>query len=197
MESSIDLKALWKQQAVPVVDEQALHKKITSLRRRKYKQLIWTNVTLISTSLIVFWVWFYYEPQFISTKLGIVLVVAAMVMLLVFLNKMGPLYKALDSSVDSNHYLDALIQIQQRERFFYARIISIYFVILSLGIGLYLYEYTSRMKPEVAITTYAITLAWMAFNWFYLRPKQIKKNAQKLDTVIQQVQELKSQFKGE
>ncbi|HRG08996.1 MAG TPA: hypothetical protein PLJ08_10510, partial [Cyclobacteriaceae bacterium] len=92
------------------------------------------------------------------------------------------------------HYLDALSQTRQREQVLYTRIMSLYFLFLSIGLGLYLYEYTSQMKPQVAATAYAITFAWMAFNWFYLRPLQIRKNAKKLDAVIRQAEEIKNQF---
>jgi uncharacterized membrane protein len=194
MENSIDLKALWQQQAVPKADNHSLQSKIETLRKRKTRQLVWSYVSLIGVALFISWVWYYYQPQFLSTKVGIVIIIASIFMLLVAVGKLGPFYKALDASVDSQHYLDALIQIRQREQVLYTRIMSLYFLFLSIGLGLYLYEYTSQMKPQVAATAYAITFAWMAFNWFYLRPLQIRKNAKKLDAVIRQAEEIKNQF---
>jgi len=58
-----------------------------------------------------------------------------------------------------------------------------------------MYEYTSRMKPLWAIITYGITSIWILYNWFYLRPKQIKKQKAKLDEIISKFEMLNMQLK--
>ena len=63
-------------------------------------------------------------------------------------------------------------------------ILNLYYVLLSTGIGLYMYEYTQLMTAFWGIFAYGITSIWILFNWFYLRPKQIKKQQSKLDEII-------------
>jgi hypothetical protein len=70
MENNIDFKNLWKQQAVspPNIEELFLLNlnisKKTSLRR-----LILTNAMLIATCVLILLIWYYYQPQFLSTKI--------------------------------------------------------------------------------------------------------------------------------
>ena len=51
------------------------------------------------------------------------------------------------------------------------------------------------MTVGAAILTYTVTLAWIAFNWFYLRPKTIKKQQGKLDELINKFEEINNQLK--
>ncbi len=72
--------------------------------------------------------------------------------------------------------------------------LSVYFIILSLGIGLYLFEYVSKMTRFWGIFTYAITLLWIAINWFYLRPKTIKKQNAKPNKLLAEFKNLTNQM---
>jgi len=49
------------------------------------------------------------------------------------------------------------------------------------------------MKPLWAIVAYGITTLWMAFNWFYIRPRQIRKSESKIDGVINGLQNIMKQ----
>jgi hypothetical protein len=42
---------------------------------------------------------------------------------------------------------------------------------------------------------YVVTFAWIAFNWFYLRPKTIKKQQGKLNELINKFEEINNQLK--
>lgn len=74
--------------------------------------------------------------------------------------------------------------------------LNVYFILLSAGIGLYMYEYTSRMTMLWGIFAYGITLAWILINWFCLRPKQIKKQQSKLDEIITKFKKLNQQLEA-
>jgi amino acid permease len=73
--------------------------------------------------------------------------------------------------------------------------LNLYFILLFAGICLYMYEYTSRMKFIYAVTAYVVTLAWIAINWFYLRPKTIKKQQAKINGLIDKFEEINNQLK--
>jgi hypothetical protein len=97
---------------------------------------------------------------------------------------MFALFNKVDNASDNAHYLQNLIVIKGKQRFLQHTMMNLYFIMLMAGICLYMYEYTSRMTMTAGIITYAVTLIWIAFNWFYLRPKQIKKQQAKLDDLI-------------
>jgi hypothetical protein len=50
------------------------------------------------------------------------------------------------------------------------------------------------MTMVAAIITYAATLTWIVFNWFYLRPKTIKKQQVKLDDLISKFEGINKQI---
>jgi dolichyl-phosphate-mannose--protein O-mannosyl transferase len=170
---------------------------MTRLHRFKQsniRRLIKTNILLIATSLFIGFVWYYYQPQFITTKMGIVITILAMVIFLFVYNKMFSLFNKIDDTSDNNHYLQNLIVIKGRQRFLQHTMMNVYFGMLSAGMCLYMYEYTSRMTMTGGIITYAVTFTWIAFNWFYLRPKTIKKQQAKLDDLITKFEGINQQL---
>lgn len=193
--SPIDLKELWNRQPSPAPDKKDLFKKIDRLKASGLKKILLINICLGLTSAFIIFIWIYFQPQFLSTKIGIVLTILAMVIFLFMQNRSIPLYKKVNEAQSNNAYLSNLLAIKQTEQFLQTRLLNVYFVLLTLGIGLYMYEYTSRMSLPAGIAAYAITLAWMAFNWFVLRPKQIQKNKRKIEPVIQQLEEMKTRLK--
>jgi len=58
-----------------------------------------------------------------------------------------------------------------------------------------MYEYTSGMTFGSGILAYALTFARIAFNWFYLRPRTIKKRQGKLGELINKFEEINNQLK--
>jgi hypothetical protein len=60
-----------------------------------------------------------------------------------------------------------------------------------------MFEYVLRMTLLDGLLTYGITGLWIAFNWFYLKPKIIKKQQQKLNDSIAALENMNNQFKEE
>ena len=86
------------------------------------------------------------------------------------------------------------IDIKAKQQYMQTTMLNLYFVLLSTGIGLYMYEYTQLMTAFWGIFVYGITSIWILFNWFYLRPKQIKKQQSKLDEIIGKFEMLNEQL---
>lgn len=179
MSNNIDFKALWQQQPVIEPDMKDLMNRLHQFKQSNIRRLLKTNILLIATSLFIGFIWYYYQPQFITTKMGIVITVLAMVIFLLVYNRMLALFNKIDNTSDNTHYLQNLILIKGKQRFLQHTMMNVYFIMLMAGISLYMYEYTSRMTMTAGIITYAVTLAWILFNWFYLRPKVVKKTAGK------------------
>ena len=194
MSSNIDFKALWQQQPVSQPDMQDLMARLHQFKQSNIRRLIKTNILLIATCLFIGFIWYYYQPQFITTKMGIVITILAMVIFLFVYNSMFALFNKIDDTSDNTHYLQNLIVIKGKQRFLQHTMMNVYFLMLSTGIGLYMYEYTSRMTMMAGIITYAVTLIWVAFNWFYLRPKTIKKQQAKLDDLISKFEGINEQL---
>lgn len=194
MENNIDLKSLWGSQPVPEADKAGIFKKIDAYKRSGLVKTLFLNICLVVTILVVVWIWIYYQPQFLTTKLGIVITVIAMIMVMVFNAQIIPLYKKADDSRSNLTYLNTMLEIKTRSHYIQTRVMSVYFLLLSAGISLYLYEYTVRMTRTWAITTYVIVFVWIGFNWFVLRPRIIKKNTIKMEVLMRELEAIKGQF---
>lgn len=195
MDSNIDFKNIWKQQTSNKPNPEELIDKLKKFRNQNLRKLILANIGLITTSLLIIYIWYRFQPQMITTKIGIVLVILAMVMFLFAYNKMFMVFYKIDQTQSNNEYLQSLYVVKSKQKFMQTTILNLYFIMLFLGICFYMYEYTSRMTVGAAILAYTVTLAWIAFNWFYLRPKTIKKQQGKLDELINKFEEINNQLK--
>lgn len=99
-----------------------------------------------------------------------------------------------DYSISSNEYLQQLLKLQARQLFLQTTIMNGYFILLSAGLFLYMLEYAGRMHWPAALACYVITFAWIAFNWFYFRPKTIRKQQAKLKELIGKYELLNKQL---
>ena len=194
MDNNIDFKDLWKQQAVSPPNIEELLSKLKYFKRVSLRKLVITNVLLIATSAFIIFIWYFYQPEFISTKIGIILTISAMLMYLFVYNKLVGFYKTVDRTQSNSEYLQKLISIKTKQHFLQSTILSLYFILLGSGLCLYMYEYTSRMTIFWGIFTYVVMLGWFGFTWFYLRPKEIKKEQARVNGLIAKFEAVNKQL---
>ena len=193
--NNIDFKDLWKKQTVSQPNIEDLMARLKQFKKASLRSLLKTNILLFATSAFILFVWYYYQPQFISTKIGIVLAIVAMVMYVSVYNGLLNIYKDIDATQTNQEYLQKLILIKRKQQFMQSTILSWYFVLLLTGICLYMYEYAIRMTVFYALVTYGVTLLWIGLNWFYIRPKQIKKQQEKINELIAKFEDVNEQLK--
>jgi predicted signal transduction protein with EAL and GGDEF domain len=194
MDNNIEFKNLWKQQAVSPPNIEDLFSKLKHFKKVSLRKLIITNVLLIATSVFILFIWYRYQPEFISTKIGIILVILAMVIYLFVYNRLAGFYKTIDGTLNNSEYLQKLISIKAKQHFLQSTMLSLYFIMLGLGLSLYMYEYVSRMTTFWGIFSYALTLGWIGFTWFYLRPKEIKKEQARVNDLIAKFEAVNKQL---
>ena len=192
--TNIDFKDLWKKQTVSQPNIEDLMLRLKQFKKAGLRALWKTNIMLFAVSTFILFVWYHYQPQFISSKIGIVLIILAMLLYVVVYNGLLKIYKDIDSTQTTQEYLQKLIVIKRKQQLMQSTILSWYFVLLLSGICLYMYEYASRMSVFYALVTYGVTLLWIAFNWFYLRPKQIKKQNEKINSLIAKFENVNKQL---
>jgi predicted signal transduction protein with EAL and GGDEF domain len=194
METNIDLKKIWNKQNIETPKVEILYAKANKLKSRSFLKLIVVNITLLLTITFIGFIWYYYQPELVTTKIGIILTILAMIIFLLPYNKQFSLLSKTKTEPNSKEYLQQLIKLKEKQTFQQTTMLSVYFIILSLGIGLYLFEYASRMTITWGIITYAITILWFAINWFYLRPKTITKQNAKLNKLLVEFEKLNNQM---
>jgi len=192
--NNIDFKDLWKKQSVGQPNIEEVLARLKQFKKGALRTLWITNILLFATCAFILFVWYYYQPEFISTKIGIVLTILAMVIYLVVYNRLLGTYKNIDATQTNQQYLQKLILIKRKQQFLQSKILSLYFVLLGVGISLYMYEYTSRMTLFFGVLTYVLLFIWIAIAWFFLRPKEIKKHETKLNSLIARFEDINKQL---
>ena len=184
MNSNIDLKELWTKQETGIPDTKDLFKRVASFKRTYLKQLVYANILLLLVAIFIVLIWYYFQPEYITTKSGIVLIILAILAYLFSYNQSIPLLLKSSYEMSSADYLQQLLSLKRKQQFLQGIMTNLYFILLSTGLFLYMIEYTMRMKLSMGIVCYAITAGWIAFNWFYIKPKTIRKQREKIDGLI-------------
>lgn len=192
--NNIDFKDLWNKQSINQPDMQDLLGRLKKFKNASLRSFWILNILLIVTSAFNLFVWYYYQPQFVSSKIGITLMVLTMMIYLFVHNKLLRDYKNIEATQTNQEYLQKLILIKKKQQFLQTKMISFYFIALTTAICLYMYEYAVKMSLLWMSLTYGITLSWIAFNWFYLRPKKIKKQQAKINDLIGKFESVNDQF---
>lgn len=195
--NNINLNELWSEQKVEQPSINDLLLKINTFKKSNIKWIILINSIFVIISAFVLFIWVYYQPQMITTKIGIILTILAMAIFTISSNRSLKLFKKANETQSNYRYLENLLAIKEKQQFMQTSMLNLYFIMLSTGIALYIYEYTIRMTIFWALFAYGITGVWILFNWFYLRPKQIKKQQRKLNEIISKLENVHSQLKQE
>ena len=191
---NVDFKDLWKQQIVSPSNMEELLSKLKHFKKISLRKLVLTNVLLVATCVFIFFIWYYYQPEFMSTKIGIVVNVAIMGVYLLFYNRLFSDFKRIDSTNSNAKYLQKLIDIKTKQKFLQSKMLSIYFIVLGIGLCLYMYEYTSKMSVLWAVIAYLLVFLWGGFVWLYMRPKEIKKEEAKINFLIDKFKRINDQL---
>ena len=194
MDDNINFDELWAQQKTGTPDKETLLLKVAKFKKANYRKIILTNLSLMATAIFIVWVWLYFQPQLLTTKIGIVLIIIAILLFLGAYNQSLGLLKNPNTTITNNEYLKNLLALKAKQHFIQTTVLNLYFILLSIGIGLYMYEYARRMPIWGGILTYAITGLWLAFNWFYLRPRFIKKQQDKINEIISKFEAIQKQL---
>jgi len=195
MSNNIDFKALWNKQQTTAPDVKEIFAKGAELQRRTRNRLIFSSIIpLTLTILFISLIWLYYQPQMITTKLGLVLIIGAIAFFI--MTSMGYLNLLYKNNTDSNanDFLLHFLKIKQKQESMSTTTMRIYFVLLSAGIALYMIEYAKRGSLLFQLAAYGITFAWIAFNWFYMVPKMVKKQRDKMNAIIERLEEVNRQM---
>ncbi|WES95791.1 hypothetical protein P2W68_13070 [Chryseobacterium arthrosphaerae] len=195
MDTNIDFKNIWKQQTSNKPDMEELLGRLKKFKNENLRRLVVTNLLLIATCTGIAFVWYRYQPELATTKIGIVLAIAAMVIFLLAYNKLFMVFYKIDNTQSNSEYLQSLYVVKNKQKFMQTTMLNIYFIMLFTGLILYMYEYTSKMSFSSSAIAYIAIVAWAGFNWFYLRPRTIKKQQAKLDGLIVKFEEINNQLK--
>lgn len=193
MKNTININQIWKRQEIIEPNLVEFIKSANSIKSKNLKNIILVNVLLLLTSVFIIFIWIYFQPKLITTKVGILITIIAMLIYIIALNKTITINKE-KFNIDNNQYLQQLINLKNKQRFLQNTMLKVYFILFSVGLCLYLIEYVQLMNSILGIIVYSLTLFWLADNWFYFRPKIIKKQNLKINELISKVEKINNQI---
>lgn len=189
-----DLSYLWKGFKTPPADVQEMSAVRKRFQRRRRRRILVMNLSFLVTIALSVWIWINFQPRLITTRAGLILMFAAMLYYLYHSNRMLPRYNKL-GAMDALHYTRALIRIAVDERKLLQQKFILYSLVLGGGLLLYLTEFLLQMPLLWAWITGLLSLGWMLFGWFYLRPRRVKKLQQEIDGHLSHFDNLHHQFR--
>ena len=193
MNNDSNLNELWSKQTTKPPQIAELLSKFAKIKRKNLTKLIAVNILMFATIAFIIFIWVYFEPKLITTKIGIVLTLLGILFYLIVYNQLIPYLKKINENQSNSEFLKAVIKLKEQQKFLQTIMLQIYFTTLTIGICLYLYEYVSMMSFPWSVFAYTATLIWIGFNWFYLRPKVIRKERNKLGGIIKKFENISRQ----
>ena len=116
--------------------------------------------------------------ELVTTKIGLVVMIVGMLTYLLVHNQLLPTLFKTNPATNITEYLAQLITIKRKEDFLNKVMINIYFVLLCIGMGFYLWQFIHGMWN--GILTYSLIFAWILTSWLYLRPRGVKRKQKPL-----------------
>ena len=99
-----------------------------------------------------------------------------------------------DLTQNPTDYLNTLKEYQKDRTKVVGWFFYIYILLLSAGLGLYFIEVLEHASIFFKLATYGSTLVWFLFTTFYLKPRIVKNEEEKLNLMIDRLQRLQEQF---
>lgn len=195
MDNFTELKELWQQTGSKhPIDIAETIGFVKSYHKKQETKTIRAFIIMTVTFGIILYVAISYPSQLIITKIGFGCILFAIVgFMFLMTNMVSTFFKKENTANDNRACVMQMKEFQRKQSFIHTIGISVYFVLLSVGLALSMYEITRR-NVTFAIGAYFVTGAWIALNWFYLRPRVIKKQKQKIKEVIDRLEEIEKQL---
>jgi len=196
METRYNFEEIWKQRETHLPDRKTIQEKAQFYSKKQ----LWSSILLILSLLASFgtivWVWLRFPDLHFMTKSGMLFAVSALI-LYIFLNfQKIKIINKINPALSNQEYLKQMKILQQKDLYMQTKGISQYYLLLSLGMAFYLFEFAERMSLFWGIFTYTITFSWILFGWFYIRPRKIRNQQKKISQVILSLEKIENEFSG-
>ena len=193
MENNVDLNELWGKQRMNPPQVEEVVSQFSKIKRKNLVKVLAVNILMLFTIAGMILLWQYVEPRLITTKAGITTMILAIVAYLLVYNRLIPLLREVNENQSNRAFLEAAVKLKQQQKLLQTSMLQLYFVAMTHGLCRCLYEYAALMPSPWSIITYSLTLAWIAFNWFYLRPRIVRREQGRLDEIIEKFENIKQQ----
>jgi len=194
METNYNFQDIWNNKKTEVPNVQEIKSKAEKYRKKQIINDIRLIACLSLTFIFITGIWIFLDVQLFSTRFGIMLILLSLaIYVYLFWQKMNIL-RQINPSTNNQDYLKAVKLLEKKQLFMQNRGLGLYFLLLSVGFAFYFYEFALRMSLLGGILTYGLTFVWFLINWFFIRPRQIRKQKEKISVVIDSLETIEKGF---
>lgn len=194
MDNLNDLRSLWHTANTDrLLDAGEMLRLVKGFRSQKLRSKWLIIVAAIVLAGIMVFAMIMGHFELVATYLGGSLMAAACLLLAITnIRSLKRFYQLEDcSNLEFVAFIEKTRQNQQR---YYQKTMRSIILLLGIGWLLYLYE-PARVHGGGLYVLYGGILLYLAIMWFYLRPRNFKRNAQKLDQLQARLEKITEQLK--
>lgn len=185
----------WKNQKseqLPSIDE--LNNKIGKMRKAMhFRNAI--AITLLASSIIVISViYYFFELSSLVSWIAFGLIslsILSGIGFLIYLRFILP--SNVNAMEEGKTYIKQWQRFKKKNAVYSNNFAKFYFIVLSSGLILYIYEVTIE-SPEIRIIALISTSIWIAYCWFFMKPKLERKTEKELEEILDSYRSLEEQF---
>lgn len=196
MEEFKDLEKLWKQFETKAPETNIDSTKIKNNRMKLLRTYTVGALLLILTAILILII-----MSFLDAELQTPLVIGSMIIISVICILQASLMiftaqkiKRIDESQTAAQHLRQWLQFREFQRKQRRWNMPVYYVLLSLAVGVYMFELLKNTDLWKMVLAFVITYSWLFSAYFYLGRKEVKKQDAKLDGIIFELKALENQF---
>lgn len=190
MPTNYNFQEIWNKKNTDIPNIKEIKAKSEKYRKKQVFTNIVLIILLLSGVVMITGIWIFIDISFFSTRLGIMLILIAILIYTFLVYKNINILQKINTSTTNQEYIMAIKKAEQQQIYMQTKGLSIYYILLSFGFAFYFYEFTLRMSWMGGILTYGLTFLWFAVNWFIMRPRQIRKQKEKISSVINSLEKL-------
>lgn len=181
---NINFQDIWNKKNAEIPNIQEIKSTADKYKKKQLRFTICHILSLSVTAVMIIFIWNVIDFTMFTTSLGIILILIALAMYIYLVSENINVIRKINPSISNQEYLASLKKLQKQQLYMQTKGISIYYVLLTAGFAFYFYEFALRMSTLGGTLAYGLTFLWLAIAWFFLRPRQIRKQNAKISKVI-------------
>jgi len=195
MDNLNELKAIWQTADVSNLPQAREIKSISkNYQQKTLVKKAWVFAATVVCTAIFILSLFFYHPVFLSTRIGQLLILIAMLILFWSnLKSLNRIYKIRNCS--NQQFLNYLREVQINRINYYKRTQVLGMFFYSSGLLLYLYELVYK-NTFWTILLYTFTIIFLLISWFYIRPKAYQRRKNKFEPLLNHLEKLHNQLQS-
>lgn len=196
MKNFEELSSMWTAQAPKEqITADTLLKQVKKGTQSLQRKLLFSILMMAATFIFMIVLFLFFLFNSWLTYAGIFITMSTILIYAVLMYRDYRLIASHDPTSEINIYLQKLKEYQKGRDRMNGKMLYVYSILLSIGLGLFLIEILRSVPLLAEILAYIAFAAWMVFVTFYLRKRIIKTEQEKISRVINRLERLKLQFK--